>query len=814
MQQADQSNDANRQRFAMRTTEGLQSNMTMSEGIAMACGNKDIISIMKKEGYEVDHVVEPLAPSMNLRLDYIASSLENSSTDAGYALLPIQIKAVRRIVHRPMATMNVTRQTRWDWPTTTTFSTPMSDLSSPVILDMPTGTGKTITALLGSILFAIERKAEIESVQPDSITAIPGTSDVPGVAGKYPPPPVVTGNCIVFTPRHLVQHWVDHGAIAKRIVEGMTFQDGSTWSVRLVQNKYLSQEQQQQQQVVHNEVLVNICDSSVRGVKRLEPSVYYSSVCFDEAGEKNAKVNAMLQIMEPHIMHGRVLICSANFEKWVSPGMFTVKVNTVMRYIFRDWEGEYKGLGVAATCSAAAVFSEQERAGAMTESTLPLESTLFNTATVTYKPSLVERVVGGYGVDLGDDIGCDVFEKKYGVHVSECSTVTDVLNAITDEIGAQKKTLDALEGQENTKTYRYSEEKEGEFVFPRYKNPRSFHINMKIEELEDLMPKIEACSLVADDCPICLEPMRGLTFFQPCLHCACKHCHGELSGTCPMCTRDMRGGTVGVSSYKKRPLRHVPFEGSSDGASDSSLGTGEGGSSSISSASESSLGIGAGGASSVSGASESSLGTSAGDSSIASSSSSSSVDIDEKAILPSDARIGDLFCDEMASLCGENEPGGVIQAMYNTVAAVQKARSKTDRADQTLRTMIICPGVDMRDGGRLFEGLGFEVLHFKTSGTKQSPVTRKRMDSCMDRFKATDGKSKLLFVCDAGHRSTKDRMTGLDVNGLDCVVAVGSGNFAQRVGRLCRLSRVSLPEKEKHALYVEIVPNEEIRVMH
>ena len=80
----------------------------------------------------------------------------------------------------------------------------------------------------------------------------------------------------------------------------------------------------------------------------------------------------------------------------------------------------------------------------------------------------------------------------------------------------------------------------------------------------------------------------------------------------------------------------------------------------------------------------------------------------------------------------------------------------------------------------------------------------------MNKFTAADGNSKVLFVRDAVQWDTKDSMTGLDINGLDCVVAIGSDNFTQRVGRLCRLSRTSLPEKVKHALYVEIVPNEEI----
>ena len=728
----------------------------MSKGIAMSCGNKDIISTMKSVGFKVNHVVEPLAPSVNLRLEEIASSLDKASRDAGYALLAIQTKAVCRILHRPSATMTVSSETYGATAGTATFSTPASDLRSPVILDMPTGTGKTVTALLGSILFAIERKVDIEQAQPDVVTVVSGPTN-PCELSKYPsgcyPSSPVTGKCIIFTPRHLIQHWVNQGAIAKRIVEGMTFHDGSTWSVRLVKNKFASQEQ-----VGHNEVLVIICDSSRCGIKRLEPSVYYSSICFDEAGERGAKVNAMLQIMEPNIMYGRMLICSADFEKWAT---LSVKVNTVMRHVFRDWEGGYHGLGVAATCFAAAVFNERERPGAITESTHPLESAIVNTATVTYKPSLMERLVGGYGVDLGDDIGCDVFEKTYGLRVSDCLTVSDVINAITDKVDSHIISINALQGKGGMMARQLKDD--GDFL-QNYNGARYHEFVREVFLLERLKPKIRC--LLADDCPICLEPMKDLTFLQPCLHVACKYCHEKLSGTCPMCRRDMRGA-VGIS-MDKRPLEHVRLGGGSDRASESSHEI------------------------------------------CAAGSGSDSMDVDEKTMPPSDARIGDLFYDEMATLCGDNEPGGVVQAMYNTVVAVQNARNKSDRADQTLRTVIICPGVDMRGGDSLFEGLGCEVLHYKSSGTKHSPVTMKRMDSCMNKFTAADGKSKVLFVRDAVQWDTKDSMTGLDINGLDCVVAIGSDNFTQRVGRLCRLSRTSLPEKVKHALYVEIVPNEEI----
>lgn len=100
---------------------------------------------------------------------------------------PSKSEAVCRILHRPSASTAVSRVIDEPVPTATTFSTLVSHFRSPATLDMPTGTGETITALLGSIRLAIERKSDIEKAQPDGITAVYGTtSDVPGRLEGYP----------------------------------------------------------------------------------------------------------------------------------------------------------------------------------------------------------------------------------------------------------------------------------------------------------------------------------------------------------------------------------------------------------------------------------------------------------------------------------------------------------------------------------------------------------------------------------------------------------------------------------------------------
>lgn len=692
--------DLNRQRFAMRG-QGFAlptSMIAMNKAIQMSCKNKDIVSTTFNAGFIVDHVVDPPAGDNVYRSAKFVSELRRASVIAGFTLLPIQATAVSRIVRRPSSTTTISRLQPYQ--ETKVYRTPISDVLSPVILDMPTGTGKTITALLGAILFAIERNQDMQQQLQVSPT-VTGVSDVTGSFGWDPSASPITRNCMFLTPRHLYQHGLNHACTAKKIVEGMTFSDGRQWTVRVVTNKRASTLTMEP-----NEVVVIICDASRCGAKKyLERSVHYASICFDEAGERDGKVNALCQIMVPNIKHGRIILVSADFSKWRHH--FEPRTSSVFRHVFPQWDSYNITHAAAAACRSAAVFDRLERTSVMLECTDALKSAVLDMACVRYRPSLLERVGGGYGAELGDDRGCDLFRRKHGVDVSACLTIDDITAAIKgviDKHGAACRV-------------------------PGVSRPEQIKLSEKINKLQEVTNKIRG--VLSEDCPICLERKQDLTLIQPCLHFTCKSCLSQWTSSCPMCRGEMRG-TVGVTTEQRTAKKTRVSEAARD------------------------------------------------------------------------VRIGGLFFDEMGTLCGPSEPAGVMQAIENTLMAIQTARSKPNRAGRTFRTMLICPGSSMREG--LFADLGFDVMHYKTVGTKDDVVTIKRLNTLMNKFKADDGYSKLLCVRDAGEDCKQDCMTGLDIPNLDCVVSIGGFNLAQRMGRLCRLSRMSLPDKEKHGLYVDIVP--------
>lgn len=368
----------NRARFAMDVPGYPVSMMTMEDAIKKIYAEADIFSTMNPTSFDFEYTIEPHSDTIINRIRDLRLQLTTSSDKCDFKLMPIQIQAITNTVYRSKSTMTYTSTPPHN-EAGVIFKTSDSDIKSPVIMDMPGGWGKTITAVLGMIVFAIERKKDMQStgyIAPN----VHGIVDATGMIGVDPNAHKVDNKCIVFVPHHLGQHWLEHGLIAKRIVEDMTFQ-GEKYTVRIVQNKLSSE-----QQVGPNEILVVICDSSSHGIKKyLESKVYYSCVCFDEVGINDHKFNAMLQVSCSGIMYGRLIMCSSDFESWTEFG--SIRKNTFFASIFHCFGLVIEMWNNTATCISASVFHEVERMYVMKECTTDLQSSIVDMAAVTYSPS-------------------------------------------------------------------------------------------------------------------------------------------------------------------------------------------------------------------------------------------------------------------------------------------------------------------------------------------------------------------------------------------------------------------------------------------
>lgn len=104
-------------------------------------------------------------------------------------------------------------------------------------------------------------------------------------------------------------------------------------------------------------------------------------------------------------------------------------------------------------------------------------------------------------------------------------------------------------------------------------------------------------------------------------------------------------------------------------------------------------------------------------------------------------------------------------------------------------------------------------FRYKVKGTKKSPARRTHLVEQLKLFQQEDGRKKLMLVHDetsaSGHAAPgsgrkDDNITGIDFPRLEAVVSIGRENRSQRVGRLCRMSRLFMDEHKRDAIYVEL----------
>lgn len=694
----------------------------MSDAVRMACGERGITAAMSFDEVTLQELGQ----------DPRAENIKNALCQAGgiFPLEPFQILAVSRFVYMPRRRIEVRCEIQGGQATAETFTSPESDIGSFALLDLPTGTGKTITSLLGAVLFCAVRggdMAEILLRQKECYTGSSTTSVVAQDALDAWPQAGSGRRCIVFVAGHLVQQWVDHADIVKKIIKRVP--DLENWNVSVRIGKG-GKKGDSTDVLKENEVRVYVCSlttQTTRPPSYLRATTYYSVIVFDECGENSLEVNGMLSKMPMGVRYGKLLSCSADLTPWQ---YFCPQKPSVFRQVFPGWSGgHWHSRDTKATAYASAIFTPDQRSWVMNECAQTLRDILIATASVEYIPSLAERVGVGYGVELGNRSGHDLFKEMYGVNVSECKTHHDIKLKI-------QAAITVLNGAIRV---------QGMGVW------RKQNMEEKRDVLVKLLPRV-AC-LPDETCCICLGPMENASLLQPCMHSICSSPCAEdlarLNMSCPTC-RGRIGSKVNVD------VVHTPVPVVDVGPRPIK---------------KQRVGV-------------------------------DPVDpVDQYPRVATTA--AEAALEEIRISCGPSPPTGVAEAVRRTLLSVKEARKRTGRGGDTLLVMVIIPDIDVKKG--LFDDLGFDdVMYHRTKGHSGDRVYQAKIRDQLQEFEDKDGRSKILFVRD-GHT---DCMTGLDIEGLDAVISVGKGNFAQRLGRLCRFSRARLPVEKRNALYVEIVPRE------
>lgn len=509
--------------------------------------------------------------------------------------------------------------------------------------------------------------------------------------------------CLFFVAKHLSKHWVDEARVARMIVANMR----PDWKVSVYLNK-----KTRHVAVGENEIAVVVCDNAHGPKKVMTDGEFYASVCFDESGEYSSTA---LHQLYGGIECGRFMLVSADVSSWFR---LKPRKNTILHNLFPCWDtafslpcyDEASAITTAACLSMAAVFKASDREMVLRGSGSALEEIDLYTSTIKYIPSLLERLGHGSAVDLGDISGVQVFESKYGISITECETLGDIVKVMEDRIKELKI--------KNASTYSF----------------------------QSVLGRIKQIS--TEVCPICLDTMEEARVLQPCLHFTCSGCVNKIGRKCPMCRCNLIG-SIGVeaSLSLKRPAEN------SGGGVSKKPSASDGSSSMVSSSRD----------------------------------------------------LGDHFFDEVGSeISTYPVAGGVTPALNSVLEAIKKSNLKS-RGGGTLRVMLICPGVCVRDDA--ISSMGFIFCPYRTVGTRADPARMTAMNATLEKFAEDDGEMKILSVRDKGQycMGDVDNMTGLRLDKIDAVVTVGRGSTAQRLGRLCRLSRSKLPVSRRSALYVELV---------
>jgi len=701
-------------------------NMRMSDALRRTCKDTGVHSIFNRTAFDINETRYEKYPE---KREELRNNLLVSSVQDGFKLTSIQREAVLNIVWPPSCSVKISKvvpdvnshsSTRVIQEVSREYGSPESDIQRLSILDMATGTGKTITVLMGSIMFAIHRNDDMK-LPPLKSESVSGCTEVTSRFNKNGSNRV----CMVFCPRHLFSHWVRHAEIASKLSENMD----NSWKVHVFKNIRASDIS-----LGEKEIAVVICDISRFGTRKaLEEGSYYSSLCFDECGESDSKTNATYQSMPRGVVYGRMIMCSADLSKWAISGGSS-RNGSVMRSIFPTWgmkgfgRGNFphftdancvftiEGMHTVAILSIASVFGSEERERIVTESIAPLDTSTVYTASVGYVPTLLERLGNGSGADIGDVQGCKIFEDKYKINISNCKTFGDIQKKLRSTISS---ILPDISDRDTTN--------------------RLYELNRVSTQMEEIL---------TEDCPVCLDTMRDASVIQPCMHFTCGTCISKIGHRCPIC-RGPVGGAVNFSTKRDLTID-----------SDTVTGT-------------------------------------------------DSTKKCKPSLPVCGSAMGDLFFEEMCKECPiDPVPGGVAQALVKTLSSVSNAHERSGGG--TFKAMLICPGTNVR--GEDFEDMGFTMIPHRTSGTVKDPATLRKLERNLQNFKADDGRKKILLVRDEGDgerrsvgKAKTDSMTGLDIDGLDAVISVGGGNTAQRMGRLCRISRSRLPESKRNALYVELV---------
>ncbi|CAM9236030.1 unnamed protein product, partial [Ectocarpus sp. 8 AP-2014] len=442
-------------------------------------------------------------------------------------LLPFQVQAVLNMAFRPAHTFvaktifrnrNYGRQEQNRTETqigTNVLKSFDDDVGMMAINDLYTGSGKTLTTILGAIVFADKRRAEITARAPflvrEQVLGNWSTRVQCSLSKEHQRPsstfPSYTNVIVVMCAKHLFSQWKSACASALHVL-GME-------GVRVLENPLPGSTQ------LSGMGLTIVLLHSATNLTRLGLE-FVPVIVVDEFTIKSAS-NVLTKPAETLPLHGRMILVSADAGN-VKDIIRGSNRRSFLRKMLQ-WDdtshlpGAHIAMVVGIPLISASVLQTTDRyavGGLMIDQ---LRKVGYERYTVGYTPSFASRIFGN-NFEMSAVSGSRLISERFGINLTGTKSIGQVLRIVSD-------TIDSLCATDA--------------------NSRA------ISPLTDLKNKISAFVGEKENCPICLEEYEmgsGASLINPCWHIVCDKCLRAMMAarydTCPLCRVKMAGHTTAV----------------------------------------------------------------------------------------------------------------------------------------------------------------------------------------------------------------------------------------------------------------------------
>ena len=437
-------------------------------------------------------------------------------------LLPFQVEAVLNMAFRPTITSvwktvvrTYAENARLSQQGTHVLATPDDDVGMMAINDMFTGSGKTLTTILGAILFADKRRREIVGRVPflvrEQSYANWATRVQCPMSNEQKRPvtltPTYTNVVVVMCAKHLFSQWKSACASALHIL-GM---DG----VSVLENPLPGSADLQKDSL--KIVLLHSAPNLFRLKLEFVPVVVVDEFTIKSTSNVLTKASELLPLF------GRLLLVSADAGS-IEGIIVGAHRRSFLRKMIKWDDITYRGdvhvcMVAGIPLISASVLQTVERGMVGEFMIAQLKKVRYEKFTVKYTPSFASRLFGN-NFEMSAISGSRLIHDRFGIVLTGTKTIWNLLMIVRDTVD----TLRATDSRSRT-----------------------------LADLVEVMHKLEAFVGEKEACPICLEEYEmasGASLISPCWHIVCDGCLRGLMAAkhrkCPMCRTRMEGHTTAL----------------------------------------------------------------------------------------------------------------------------------------------------------------------------------------------------------------------------------------------------------------------------